>query len=94
MINSICLKSVVKIYNTGVTVELPVIVTRDGVHHSFLKYMVINRARSRSWQDKSVLAIRSLLDHAKQNEHVFDNRAELFRDVLDNFKLIPNYFDK
>lgn len=80
MLHSICLKSDIRLDNTGSVVELPVIVTVDGVLKSFLDYSVVNRNKSRSWIDRSTFAVRLLIDYSKQNEGCFKNPYELFRE--------------
>ncbi|WP_087461882.1 hypothetical protein [Oleiphilus messinensis] len=66
--------------NTGSKVSLPVVITTDGLLKSFLDYLVVYRTLSRSWIDRSVFAVRLLIDYTKQNESAFDNKFELFRE--------------
>ncbi len=80
MLNSVCLNSFIKLDNTGNIVELPVIVTNEGILKSFLDYLIVYRNRSRSWIDRSVFAVRLLIDYTKQNQSAFDNKVELFRE--------------
>lgn len=80
MINSICLMSNIKVDNTGTVAVLPVIVTADGVLKSFLDYLIVNRNRSRSWIDRSVFAVRLLIDYTQQNNCCFEKSYELFRE--------------
>lgn len=80
MLNSICLMSNIKLDNTGVVVELPVIVTADGVLRSFLDYSIVNRNRSRSWIERSTFAVRLLIDYSKQNQDCFEKPYDIFRE--------------
>src|SRR5690606_28180630 len=84
MLHSVCLKSEIKLDNTGNIFELPVIVTVDGVLKSFLDYLIVYRNRSRSWIDRSVFAVRLLMDYTKQNESAFENRLQLFREFANS----------
>lgn len=80
MLHSIALRTSVRFDNTGNILELPAIVTNEGILKSFLEYLIVYRNRSRSWIDRSVFAVRLLIDYTKQNESAFDNKFELFRE--------------
>jgi len=80
MLHSVCLNSGIKLDNTGNILELPVIVTNEGILKSFLEFLIVYRNRSRSWIDRSVFAVRLLIDYTKQNESAFDNKFALFRE--------------
>lgn len=80
MLHSICLEANLSIDNTGNRESLPVVITTDGLLKSFLDYLVVRRTLSRSWIDRSVFAVRLLIDYTKQNESVFDNKFELFKE--------------
>ena len=84
MLHSICLKASLSIDNTGNKITLPVVVTDDGLLRSFLDYLIVNRNRSRSWIDRSVFAVRLLIDYTKQNESAFENKFELFREFANS----------
>lgn len=47
----------------GVQFVLPIIVTEHGVLDQFARYMHLNRAKSRSWQESSTFAVRLLLEY-------------------------------
>jgi site-specific recombinase XerD len=64
--------------NTGIALELPVIITGEGLLSSYLQYMMIYRNKSRSWQSKSVQAIQLLLDYISVNQNVFQKPQHLF----------------
>lgn len=61
-------------------IDLPVIVTRDGLLRSYLDYLIVNRSRSRSWIDRSVFAVRLLIDYTKQNQDLFEKPSQIFRE--------------
>ena len=78
MLVSTKLNADVVVDNTGNVLELPVIITGEGLLRSYLQYMVIYRNKSRSWQSKSVQAIQLLLDYVSVNQKVFQKPQDLF----------------
>ena len=70
----------VTIDNTGTTVQLPVIVTVEGILNSYLEYLLIFRVRSESWKGRSVFAVRLLLDYMNANKGVFEKPRDMFRE--------------
>lgn len=63
---------------TGVQTVLPVIVTENGILDQFARYMLLNRLKSRSWQDAATLAIRLLLEYSEANQRYFDKPRAMF----------------
>ncbi len=84
MLHSNCVKASVKVDNTGVMLDLPVIVTDDGLLRSYLEYLIVHRNKSESWKDRSVYAVRLLVDYTKQNEACFENSYDLFREFANS----------
>lgn len=80
MLVSTRLNAEVVVDNTGNVLDLPVIVTEEGLLGSYLRYMVIYRNKSRSWQNKSVQAIQLLLDYVYVNHKVFLKPQHLFKE--------------
>lgn len=66
--------------NTGNVICLPVIITREGLLKSYLKYLLSCRSKSQSWISRSIFVIRLLIDYVEANKKVFDNPKELFRE--------------
>lgn len=80
MLSSTTLQANVIVDNTGITVELLVIVTNDGVLHSYLQYLIYNRQKSESWKNRSVFSVRLLLDYMNGNRGVFEKPRDMFRE--------------
>jgi integrase len=72
------INSKISIDNTGVVIDLPVIITVDGILKSYLDYLIVFRNKSESWRSKSVLAVRLLLDYISVNEVAFDRPQRMF----------------
>ncbi|WP_296219094.1 gamma-mobile-trio recombinase GmtY [Pseudomonas sp. UBA2684] len=63
---------------TGMQDVLPVVVTEHGVLDQFVRYMYLNRRKSRSWQDAATFAIQLLLEFMEANQGFFEKPRELF----------------
>lgn len=63
---------------TGVRCVLPVIVTEHGVLDQFVRYMHLNRLKSRSWQDSATFAVQLLLEYMEANQGLYDAPRALF----------------
>lgn len=68
---------------TGVQPELPVIVTDDGVLDQFVRYIHLNRCRSRSWQDSASFAVQLLLEFMEATRDFHDTPRALFTAFTD-----------
>ena len=80
MLSSTVLQSHVSVDNTGISVQVPAIVTSDGILKSYLEYLLLFRARSQSWKTRSVFAMQLLLDYMDANNGVFDKPQKMFRE--------------
>lgn len=80
MRSSIKIQANIVIDNTGSSLSIPVIVTRDGVLKSYLEYLVVFRFRSQSWINRSLFSVRLLIDYIDANKTVFDKPRDLFRE--------------
>lgn len=63
---------------TGVQCVLPVIVTEHGVLDQFVRYMHLNRLKSRSWQESATFAVQLLLEYMEANQGLYDAPRALF----------------
>ena len=70
----------VSVDNTGISVQVPVIITRDGILKSYLDYCLLFRTKSQKWKARSVFSIRLLLDYMEVNKGVFEKPREMFRE--------------
>lgn len=64
--------------NTGIAVEIPIVLTEAGYLDSLIGYCIVNRHRSYSWMQKLVQAIGLLLDYTDANFCCFETPADLF----------------
>ncbi|WP_413113191.1 gamma-mobile-trio recombinase GmtY [Thaumasiovibrio sp. DFM-14] len=80
MHSSTALKARITLDNTGTQVETPVIVTSEGVLKSYLNYLLAFRHKSESWKNRSVFAVRLLLDYMNANKGVFEKPKDMFRE--------------
>lgn len=65
--------------NTGIEIELPVIVTERGVLMPLVDYLLEKtHARSYSWMQKVVQSVSLLLDYLNANQNCFDDPKALF----------------
>lgn len=80
MLSSTVLQATVRVDTTGTSVEIPVIMTAEGVLRSYLEYLIVFRLRSESWKRRSVFAVRLLLDYMSANHGVFDKPRDMFRE--------------
>lgn len=78
MIHSTLLRAEVTIDNTGLSEELPVVVTKDGVLIHQIRFLIRNRNNSASWKDRVVFSIRLFLDFSISNNKRFSTNIELF----------------
>lgn len=62
----------------GVGVDLPVIVTDQGVLEDFARYMHLNRFMSRSWQDAATFSVQLLLEYLDAHQNSFASPKSLF----------------
>ena len=66
--------------NTGVTMEIPVIITEGGPLFPLLDYLLVNaHRRSFSWMQKMTQAVGLLLGFMMANRDCFDDPKELFQ---------------
>lgn len=63
---------------TGLLAVLPVVITDHGLLDQFVRYIYLNRRKSRSWQDAAVLSIQLLLDFMVANQGFFEKPQALF----------------
>ena len=69
--------------NTGVVMELPVILTDADPLRSLLDYLLdMHGVRSYSWMQKIVQAVRLLLDYMAANHHCFDDPNDMFKSFV------------
>jgi len=80
MHSSTVLTAQVTIDNTGSRFELSVIITSEGILKSHLDYLIVFRGKSESWKNRSVFAVRLLLDYMNANKGVFDKPRDMFRE--------------
>ncbi|NRB43079.1 MAG: site-specific integrase [Pseudomonadales bacterium] len=78
MLSSTLLRSNVTRDNTGITLSIPVIITKYGILKSYLDYLIVNRNKSESWKDRSAFSLRLLIDYIGQNEDCFKTPREMF----------------
>ena len=65
--------------NTGVELELPVIITEHGVLMPLVDYLLEKaHARSYSWMQKVVQSVSLLLDYLSANQNCFNDPKSLF----------------
>lgn len=68
---------------TGVSIEIPVIFTEDGLLEPLVTYLLdCAHARSFSWMQKLVQAIGLLLDYMAVNQDYYSDPKELFKGFL------------
>jgi len=79
MFASTTVQADIRVDNTGFTLELPVIITEEGVLRSYLEYLLAFRYKSESWKRRSVFSIRLLLDYINTNKGVFEKPRDMFR---------------
>lgn len=70
--------------NTGREIELPGLLTQDGILISHLRYLAATRNQkySPSWQQRSRFAIKLLLDYIRANEGLFDKSLPLLESFV------------
>ena len=83
MLASITCKSVITVDNTGSQIELPVIITDDGILDSYLRYLKKHSNKSQTWINASAHAIRLLLDYIDANDGCFEHAREMFKSFAD-----------
>lgn len=65
--------------NTGIAMELPVIMTEYGPLHPLIDYLLLHsHSKSPAWQQKVVQAVGLLLDYMAANYSCFEDPKELF----------------
>lgn len=66
--------------NTGALIEMPVILTDVGPLQSLISYLLsMHGVRSFSWMQKTIQAVRLLLDYMAVNHQCFEEPRELFK---------------
>lgn len=77
---SVKVNAKVRLDNTGVVQELPVILTEGGVLKSHLQYLAHYRSRSKSWADRSAFAVGLLLEFWEANQDAVIDPKRMFRE--------------
>lgn len=72
------LRASIVLDNTGRTVDVPVLVTDEGLLESFVRYIVHNRYKSQSWMIKACQSLALLLDYMSANKNVFSDPRKMF----------------
>lgn len=70
--------------NTGREIELPGLLTQDGILISHLRYLAATRNQkySPSWRERSRFALKLLLDYIRANEGLFDKSLPLLESFV------------
>jgi hypothetical protein len=75
----------VRIDNTNKLYDLPsVFVLGEGYLGSYLRYIVKNRLKSKSWKDKSIQAIILLIEFTYANKGCFDTKQKMFEEFTNS----------